>query len=142
NNNPGSTCTKNVGSLAMSASGSITFTLTVTNPVPAGVTLINNTATIGSSIADPVSGNNTALDTTPVNAQPDFQLSKTDRGVSAVPLGIITYTLTYTNTGNQNATGVIITETVPAHTTYTGSLLEWNCPSGPGPGNPCGKTIG
>jgi len=142
NNNAGSTCTKNVGSLAMGASGSITFTVTVTNPVPAGVTLITNNASIGSGIPDPDMGNNTAQDTTSVDAEPDFQLSKTDHGVSAVPLGIITYTLTYTNTGNQNATSVIITETVPAHTTYTGSLLEWNCPSGPGPGNPCGKTIG
>ena len=58
------------------------------------------------------------MDTTPVIAAPDLTLAKSDGGASVVPGGTISYTLTYANVGNQGATGVVITETVPANTTF------------------------
>jgi uncharacterized repeat protein (TIGR01451 family) len=103
--------------------------VTVTNPLPAGVTQLTNTAGVsddGSNGADLIPGNNVASDSTPVSGAPDLRLSKTDGGVSAQPGAVVTYTLTYANVGNQDATGVVLTETVPANTSYTGGP-EWSC---------------
>ncbi len=56
----------------------------------------------------------------------NLQLAKTDGGISTVPGGTVVYTLTYTNTGPADATGVVITETVPANTTFA-STPGWTC---------------
>src|SRR5437764_86155 len=37
----------------------------------------------------------------------------------------MTYTINYTNHGNQNATGVLLTETLPAGTTFVGGNIAW-----------------
>jgi uncharacterized repeat protein (TIGR01451 family) len=106
NNNAGSVCTFNVGSLAAGASGSATFIVTVVNPLPAGVTQIANSATIGddgSNGPDPNPGDNTGGDNTPVNAAPDMAVTKGDGGVAAITPGqVVTYTLVYTNVGKHH----------------------------------------
>ena len=48
------------------------------------------------------------MGTTPVNAAPDLAVSKSDGGASVVPGTSITYTLSYANTGNQDAIGVVL----------------------------------
>ncbi len=55
------------------------------------------------------------------------ELSKSDAGVTAEAGDTITYTLSYVNTGDGAATGVWITETVPANTTFnaTASSAGW-----------------
>jgi uncharacterized repeat protein (TIGR01451 family) len=48
----------------------------------------------------------------------DLMITKTD-GQTAVQAGdLLTYTLTLTNTSVQDATGVVLTDTLPAHTTF------------------------
>ncbi len=129
-------CTYTVGALSGGGgSGSVNFAVSVLNPLPAGVTQINNTAVIGDDGSNGVNstpGNNTAQDTTPVTTAPDLQLSKTDGGITAVPGGVIVYTLSYANVGNQGATGVVITETLPANTSFNvaGSTSGWTCVAG------------
>src|SRR6185436_10095225 len=79
-----------------------------------------------------------------VAAAPDLRISKSDGGISPMPGGIITYTLNYTNTGTQAATGVVITETVPNNTRYnaTASLpTVWSCPNGSLAGTLCTTNI-
>ena len=49
---------------------------------------------------------------------PTFTFSKDDGGSIASPSDLIVYTLRYSNTANVGATNVIITETVPANTTF------------------------
>jgi LPXTG-site transpeptidase (sortase) family protein len=142
-NNAGSVCTFSVGALNAGASGSATFVVTVNATVPAGVTQIANTAIIGddgTNGPDPTPGDNSGSDTTPLEAAPDLQISKTDGGVSTMPGAVLTYTLTYTNVGNQGATGVILTETVPAHTTFTGS--GWTCIPDNNAGSVCTFSVG
>lgn len=46
-------------------------------------------------------------------------LEKTDRGTTAVPVHVLIYELIYANTGNQNTAGVVISETVPANTSFS-----------------------
>jgi len=142
-NNAGSVCTFSVGALNAGASGSATFVVTVNTTVPAGVTQIANTAIIGNDGTngpDPTPADNTSSEATPLEAAPDLTITKTDGGVSTMPGGVLTYTLTYTNVGNQGATGVILTETVPAHTTYTGS--GWTCIPDNNAGSVCTFTVG
>ena len=143
NSNAGSTCTLSVGTLITNTSGSAAFAVTVANPVAAGVAQLNNTASVaddGTHGADPTPGNNSASDTTPIIAAPDLSLTKTDGGISTTPGGVVTYTLIYTNAGDQNATGVVLTETVPANTTYTGS--GWTCAPNNNAGSTCTLALG
>jgi uncharacterized repeat protein (TIGR01451 family)/fimbrial isopeptide formation D2 family protein len=142
----GSTCTLSVGTVAGGGSGSATFAVTVANPLPAGVSQVANTAVIGddgSNGADPTPSDNTGSDTTPVTAAPDLQLSKMDSGITVLPGAPITYTLTYTNVGVIAATGVVITETVPANSTFdaAGSTIGWSCANSAPAGTICTKAI-
>ncbi|MEM9594530.1 MAG: isopeptide-forming domain-containing fimbrial protein [Acidobacteriota bacterium] len=134
----GTVCVLAVGALAASATGSATFTVTVDDPLPAGITQVLNTVTIGDDGAngpDPTPGDNTASDPTPVTAVPDLFVTKDDGGVTAVPGGTVTYTLTYGNVGDQNATGAVLTETVPANTT-SATNAGWEV-APVGSGTPC-----
>lgn len=65
-------------------------------------------------------------ETTPT-VYPVVELSKDDGGITATAGTTITYMLHYTNTGDGDAMGVWMTETVPAHTTFnaTASSAGW-----------------
>ena len=100
--------------------------------LPAGVHAITNTVRIGddgSNGPDQVPADNQFTITTPVNAAPDLVITKSDGGITAEAGGSIVYTLFYTNTGTQDAANVVLTETLPANTSYTG--VGWN-PAAPG----------
>ncbi len=148
NSNAGSTCTLAVGALAAgSGISAATFAVSVVDPVAAGVTQVSNTASIaddGANGADPNPANNSANDTTPVDAAPDLTLTKSDGGASVVPGGTVGYTLTYANVGNQGAAGVTLNETVPANTTFNAgaSTAGWSCTPGNGAGSTCALAIG
>ena len=57
---------------------------------------------------------------------------------------MVVYTLSYTNAGTQNATGVVLTETVPANTTFNagGSTAGWVCVPDNNAGSSCTLTLG
>jgi len=62
----------------------------------------------------------------------DLGIVKDDQvasGVTVAPGAVIIYRLTYSNSGNRTATGVVIAETVPAHTTFNAgsSSPGWVC---------------
>ena len=100
---------------------SVMFAVTVDNPIAAGIDQLTNTVTIsddGDNGADLDPTDNSATDVNDVFAVPNLGLVKSDGGVSTAPAGTIIYTLTYSNTGTQGASGVVITETLPANTTF------------------------
>lgn len=120
-NNAGSTCTINIGSLSHSAAATKNFAVTVNNPADAALNTISNTASIaddGSYEPDINAANNTATDTDTLNAAPAFTISKSDGVTATTPGSTLTYTLSYSNTGDQGATGVFLTDTLPAGTTF------------------------
>jgi uncharacterized repeat protein (TIGR01451 family) len=148
NGNAGSTCTLAIGALAAGGGNqTATFAVTVANPVAAGVTQIANTASIadnGANGTDPTPANNSGSDTTPVTGAPDLSLTKSDGGVTVAPGGSVLYTLTYANSGNRGASGVVLTETVPAETTFNaaGSTAGWSCTPNGNAGSTCTLAVG
>jgi uncharacterized repeat protein (TIGR01451 family) len=60
---------------------------------------------------------------------PNLRITNDDGGIGAVPGGTIVYTLNYANTGNRDAAGVLITETIPANTIFDfgASTAGWVC---------------
>src|SRR5207249_4041571 len=70
-----------------------------------------------------------------VNSSPVLSISKTDAPDPVNAGANITYTLGYSNTGNANATGVVIADTVPANTSFVSAtgggtlaagVVTWN----------------
>src|SRR5204862_428668 len=106
-----------------------------------------NTATIaddGSNGTDPNPGNNSASDTTPLTGAPDLSLTKSDAGASVAPGGTVSYALAYSNTGNRGASGVVLTETVPANTIFNAgaSTAGWSCTPNNNAGSTCTLAVG
>ena len=110
-----------VGSVATGASGSVNFITHVVAVAPAGLGTIANTASIADDSThgtDITPGNNAATDTDTLNAAPDFTLTLTDDKAIVPHGGSVAYTISYANVGNQNATGVFLTETLPANASF------------------------
>ncbi|MEM7342920.1 MAG: DNRLRE domain-containing protein [Chloroflexota bacterium] len=101
----------NLGTLAVGATANITITVNVDSDV-GGV--ITNTATVASSVPDSTLLNNTTVETTTITPLIDLAIAKIDNlDPYLVGEGLI-YTLTITNNGPGVATGLIITDTLPA----------------------------
>lgn len=132
NNAAGSTCTRSIGTLAASASGSSVFAVTAINPLPAGVSQLVNTATIadnGANGPDPTPANNTASDSTPISYA-DLSITVTDGVTTATPGGTVNYTITASNAGPTAVTGATVADTFPAalSCTWTCAATGGSCP--------------
>jgi uncharacterized repeat protein (TIGR01451 family) len=103
-----------LGNQPPGASGVVTLVVNVVSPLPNG-TPINNTATIADS-NNGVSGSDSA--TTQVNSSHSFILTKSDTPDPVSPDGLINYTMHWQVTGNEAAQSIIITDAIPANTTY------------------------
>lgn len=138
----GTICTLAVGNVpVIGGAGSATFVITVNNPATANLASIINSASItddGANSASAVTANTSDTDT--LNATPDLTLTKMPDISNAVPGQTITYTINYSNIGNQGAEGVVITETVPTHTSFSGS--NWTCTPDNSAGSTCTKNVG
>ncbi|HWM89561.1 MAG TPA: carboxypeptidase regulatory-like domain-containing protein [Thermoanaerobaculia bacterium] len=77
-------------------------------------------------------------------APPDLTIAKSDGGASVEPGGTVAYTLTYSNVSTTGATGVVITETVPANTTFNpgASTAGWACAPDNNAGSICTLAVG
>src|SRR5206468_7027655 len=80
-----------------------------------GTVITNPTYSIDSTETAPTAG---AAITTTVTSSPVLAISKGDAPDPVSAGSNITYTLSYSDTGNANATGVVITDTIPANTTF------------------------
>src|SRR5262249_49440180 len=124
------------GSLAPGASQTITTTLLV----PAGYQTPNpivQTASVSSQTPDLVPGNNSASAQTPVDANADVEVTKSVAPTTGILVGdTVNFTVQATNNGPNAATGVVVTDLLPAgltfvsasptQGTYTDSTGEWS----------------
>jgi large repetitive protein len=155
----GGTITAAWTSFPLAGSSTLSYQATVGAPgaVDVGDSLVNGVATTWTSLAGSQTGERTgvdgpgggldnyaATDTAPVTVGGiDLGITKTDGAVTASAGATLTYALGVTNAGNLSATAVVITETVPAHTTFrtAGSSSGWSCANGAPAGSSCNLTI-
>jgi uncharacterized delta-60 repeat protein/uncharacterized repeat protein (TIGR01451 family) len=91
------------GTIDPSATGTLTNTATVTPPP---------------GYIDPVPGNDSATDVDTLTPEADLEIVKTDNG-DPIDIGnFVVYTLTVTNRGPSDATGVIVTDTLVPELEY------------------------
>jgi uncharacterized repeat protein (TIGR01451 family)/fimbrial isopeptide formation D2 family protein len=139
-------------SLAASASVTITFDMLVPLPYPDSAVpeRLENQATVDSKEQgivlsdDPATADPDDATIVPILADPIMTVSKDDQVLLTSPGQVLDYLITYGNVGNQDATGVVLTETVPANTRFTAaaSTPGWSCADGSAPGTRCELTIG
>jgi LPXTG-site transpeptidase (sortase) family protein len=126
NSDPGWICTNppactnyqlSIGPLgAAPAGGTAAFAVVVDNPLASGVTQIDNAATIyddGTNGDEADLTNNDAADFTPVDAAPTLLITKDDHITQTAAGATLVYDIVLTNNGDQHATGVFITDTIP-----------------------------
>ena len=131
---------------------SATATATIT-PMP--IPTVTATATVGPTAtavatATPLATATVASTSTPTATSPaplpaaDLVLRKSAPLTPLRPGELITYTLAYTNVGTVAAQQVVITETVPLHTSFivTPSTPGWACPAGTSAGSVCYFVVG
>lgn len=147
-NDAGSICTLSGLTVAGGVGGlTADFAVTVLTPAAAGLETIAHEAHLYLDDDAVVAGTpaaTSALATTLV-AVPDLSLTKSDGGAEGVAPGqTIMYTLHYANVGNQDATGVVLTETVPDHThlNAAASTPGWSCTPGGEAGATCTLAVG
>ena len=103
--------------LSMPPGSSVTYTATC-DVDPAATGSLSNTATVSSAIAtetDP--GDDSATDTDALVPTTDLRLEKTADPTSAGAGETVLYTLTVFNDGPGDATGVVVTDTLPGEVT-------------------------
>jgi uncharacterized repeat protein (TIGR01451 family) len=135
----GSACSFTLPTLAAGSSRTAPFAVTVVNPLPAGVTTIANTACAS---ATGVSSTCSTVSVTP-NAAPRIALTKS-YGSGPIHEGDhVAFTLTATNTGNQDSQPLTLTDTVPLYTSFepASSSPGWSCAPDNSAGSTCTLTL-
>jgi uncharacterized repeat protein (TIGR01451 family) len=103
--------------------GSVTYTASCTVSAAAGSgTLANTAAVMSAGVADPNTGNNSAMDIDTVVAQADLSITKTDGVTTVTAGGSTTYTIVVANAGPSNVTAATVADTFPATLT-----CNWTC---------------
>ncbi|RKZ62140.1 MAG: hypothetical protein DRQ44_11225, partial [Gammaproteobacteria bacterium] len=125
----GGVVTWSAAELLAGAEGSVTLTVLVDTPLDNGTT-ISNSATLESDQTAPVStSHELAVQSTPV-----LTLTKTADKAVVSPGDTITYTLSFANAGNANASGGVLKDTIPTNTTFVsatgggteaGGIVSW-----------------
>ncbi len=118
-----------VGDLPVGSSASYWITVTVAN-APHG-TILTNVVTATTTITDINPTNNSDIEeTTVVSTVVDLQVTKSASGLLIDPFNEyhVVYSIIVTNTGLLTATGVVVTDVLPVHTSYTGTA--WTCSAG------------
>ena len=125
----GGTGTVNCTIATLPASAGASFTLVVNvGAATANGTIITNTAGV-TSTDDPVAGNNSATASTTVSSGANLLVLKSDSPDPAVANGNITYVITVRNDGPLAATSAMLTDVIPANTTFVSraAAAGWTC---------------
>jgi uncharacterized repeat protein (TIGR01451 family) len=104
-----------IGNLNNGASQTLTITATVT---AAAVPTVTNTATVSGNVYDPNPNNNTSSVTVSPNISADLAVVKSVDDATPLLGGNVVFTIVASNNGPVAATGVVVTEILPAGLTY------------------------
>jgi LPXTG-site transpeptidase (sortase) family protein len=133
--------TINGNTAGVDGTATIIFDVTINDPLPVGIDQVVNQ---GIMTGDNFPDEDTNEVVTPVVASPILHIDKDDGGATALPGGIIIYTLSYWNDGDQDANGTVLTDVVPNNTVFdsANSSSGWSCADGDLPGTSCTYTVG
>jgi uncharacterized repeat protein (TIGR01451 family) len=113
----GNTVTFTVGTLAAGASATATITVSTDEAAVADGTVLTNSATGTTTTTDSNSANNNGTTSTTITNQADLAVTKIGPA-TVLPGTDITYTITVSNAGPNTARNVVLTDAVPANTTF------------------------
>lgn len=114
------TLTCNIGNLANGSSETITIVVTVN----AASGSLSNTTNVSGNEVDPDLSNNTAGESTTVTPVADLSIVKNGTPATVVNGNNITYPLVVNNNGPSDATGVVVTDTLPAGITLVNTSIS------------------
>ena len=122
----GGTCTAGgAGNINDSASlpvaGSVTYTAACSISAAATGTL-SNTATVASAATDPTPGNNSATDNDTLVGAADIAIGKTVNNATPTLGSNVVFTVTATNNGPSNATGVVVNDLLPVGLAFVSAV--------------------
>jgi uncharacterized repeat protein (TIGR01451 family) len=126
----GGTVSCSIASLLSGASATFTLAVQVAIAAPAGP--LSNTASVTTSSVDPTPGNNSSTATTTVTAAPAADLSIT-KTAGAPPFGTgrdLAYTIVVGNAGPASAASAVLTDVLPAGTTFVSATPSQGSCSG------------
>ncbi len=130
------------------ANSTLRFQARLAANVTAGQVIVNQATVQGTTLPGNVPGerqepSSFGSDDVTVVA-PEVALSKDDGQTTAYAGALLIYTLQVSNLGQALAPGVVITETVPTHTTFNAgaSTSGWSCSDGAPAGTLCTYTVG
>jgi uncharacterized repeat protein (TIGR01451 family) len=114
-----------IASLASGSTASFTVTVLV-SATPSGA--IENTASVSSSTPDySEASNNSSTVITSVQTASDLAITKTDSPDPVQAGSTITYTITVTNNGPEDVGNVVVSDDVPAGTTFSAVTIPAKC---------------
>ncbi|MEO6157658.1 MAG: DUF11 domain-containing protein, partial [Ilumatobacteraceae bacterium] len=119
-------------------SASFTVTATVNKPLAAAIDTVDNVVTVvndGANGPETSTTDNTAHDIDTVTAAPDMSVSKTHTEASVQAGGMVHYTLSVANIGDQDSTGVVVADTAD-------SQMVVDCASTSPAATSCNSTTG
>ncbi len=118
--------------LAQNQQAQVKYSVRVDSPLTDSIAIDNQTYSVeGGGAVGPVFGSPVSVN---VNAAPALSVAKRAGQSTVRPGGTITYTITYSNVGNEIANNVIMSDTIPLNTTYldstpfdnnTGRTFSW-----------------
>jgi uncharacterized repeat protein (TIGR01451 family) len=106
---------------ALDTGAAVTVSMVVTIDAASAEGPITNRAGVTGNEADPAPGNNLFSLNTNVVRQVDLAVAKTTVAGNAVAGATLTYTLAVTNSGLSQASGVVLTDTIPISTSFAWS---------------------
>ncbi len=136
----GSACTTSgfgdiADTVTLLAGGRLTYTVTGTLSPGAPATLVNTaTVTVSPGITDVAPADNTAVDINIPLSRVNLRLSKSGIPATAAPGGAITYTIVVSNSGEIEATGSVVSDTLPENTSFVPGSITLDPPGAGMPG--------
>jgi uncharacterized repeat protein (TIGR01451 family) len=127
----GATRTCALGSLAAGAAA--TVTVVVTAPPAAAGSVLTNQASATADQFDPVLGNNAAQAGSAIGDAADLRVTKSVDRATADVGDVVTWTIAASNLGPRPATGVVVTDVIPAGVTLQSVTTTGGTCTGTGP---------
>jgi uncharacterized repeat protein (TIGR01451 family) len=121
----GSGCTAMIAALPAGGAAVLTYVVAIVSPLPPGTWVIGNQA-CAAAAGVPTACGATSI---PATGQPNLHLAKSYTGGPVLPGAVLPFTLTVSNSGNQDLGAAVLTEIVPGLSSFDAGASDarWSC---------------